>query len=141
MGGSAAQQIEAAIDFIADKYHDEKPFTFHPASGAAIDLDNIQLSNITWDPKRVKLYSMRDERLSLEKNGFCFVEHDSKYLPYDGAPHELATEYQRETEAMMKSHFNAEFVTCYDYRVSDSGRSASSSLLIFEHCRDVRTRQ
>lgn len=141
MGEPTTPQIEASIDFIADKYHDEKPFYFHPASGAAIDTEKIQLSNITWDPKQVTLHSMRDEEASLEKNGFCFVEHDSKCLPYDGAPHELAAEYQRETEAMMKSHFGAEFVTCYDYRVSETARSPSLPLLTISLCRDARTRQ
>ncbi|KXS93457.1 hypothetical protein AC579_3494 [Pseudocercospora musae] len=116
MGAIAVPEIEASIDFIADKFNDEKPFYFHPASGAAINTEEIQLSNIIWDARSVRLHSMRDANLSLEKNGFCYVQHKSNYLPYDGAPTEITTDYQMETERMMQSYFDAEFVTCYDYR-------------------------
>jgi hypothetical protein len=61
---------------------------------------------------------MRDANVSLEKTGFCFIEHESKFLPEDGSSGEVATAYQRETEQMLQEYFGAELVTCYDYRVS-----------------------
>lgn len=127
MAVKTTQPIEASIDFIADKYHDEKPFYFHPASGANIKTEDLQLSNITWDARKVPLHSMRGANISLEENGFTYVEHESKYIPFDGAPPEITSNYQRETEDMMKSYFDAEFVTCYDYRVSLTSTSSASS--------------
>ncbi|SMR55198.1 unnamed protein product [Zymoseptoria tritici ST99CH_3D1] len=108
--------IHASIDFLADRYQEEKPYYLHPASGVDIDLEAVKLSNVIWDPKPVPLRSMRDANVSLEKTGFCFIEHESKFLPEDGSSGEVATAYQRETEQMLQEYFEAELVTCYDYR-------------------------
>lgn len=63
--------------------------------------------------------SMRnDTDISLEKNGFCYVEHESKYVPSLGVDTELVEKYRAENEELLRSFFKADFVHCYDYKVS-----------------------
>ncbi|KAM5361676.1 hypothetical protein ACJZ2D_012953 [Fusarium nematophilum] len=112
--------IQTTIDFIADLplYDEEKPYLLHPSASAKVDVDQIKTTNVEWNKTGVTVRSMRNKPdISLEKNGFCHVQHESKYLPGPGMGADAVANYRRETEDLMRSLFNAEFVHCYDYRI------------------------
>ncbi|KAM5350376.1 hypothetical protein ACJ41O_006881 [Fusarium nematophilum] len=112
--------IQTTIDFIADLplYDEEKPYLLHPSASAKVDVDQIKTTNVEWNKTGVTVRSMRNKPdISLEKNGFCHVQHESKYLPGPGMGADAVANYRRETEDLMRSLFNAEFVHCYDYRL------------------------
>jgi len=114
------KHIQTNIDFIADLplYAEEKAFFLHPSAAVDVDVDEIQTSNVQWDKQCVTVYSMRDRAdLALEKNGFCYVKHESSYLPNAGMGTDAVQKYHRESEDLMSSLFNAEFVHCYDYKI------------------------
>ncbi|KAI1099415.1 hypothetical protein F4804DRAFT_83751 [Jackrogersella minutella] len=112
--------IQTTIDFIANLQHygEEKPFILHPSASADVNLDEIKTTNVEWDTKPVIVYSMRDKtELSLEKNGFCYVEHESKCAPSLGMDIDKMAEYRKECESLLLSLFKAEFVHCYDCKI------------------------
>ncbi|KAI0836384.1 hypothetical protein F5Y06DRAFT_305359 [Hypoxylon sp. FL0890] len=117
---SIETDIQTTIDFIADLpiYGEEKPFFLHPSAAVDVEIDEIKTTNVEWDTQSVTVYSMRNkDELSLEKNGFCYVEHESRCIPRLGMSSDLVTEYRKESEGMLRSLFNAEFVHCYDYKI------------------------
>ncbi|KAF4458061.1 hypothetical protein F53441_136 [Fusarium austroafricanum] len=111
--------METTIDFIANLpvYEHEKPFFLHP-SATAEEVDKIKTSNVQWDARSVTLHSMRkNPDISLEKSGFCYIQHESKHLPAPNMGSDAVMKYRQESEDLMRSFFNAEFVHCYDYKV------------------------
>ena len=129
MGSASCREIQASIDFLANipLYDDEKPFHYHAPAAIDIDEDKIQTTNIQWDSRLVTLRSMRDRNdLNLETNGFSYVQHKSKCLPYEGSGLDVVRQYKAEAEELLSSLFNAAFVYCYDYKVSLSMTQKSS---------------
>ncbi|KAI0139027.1 hypothetical protein F4776DRAFT_617774 [Hypoxylon sp. NC0597] len=117
---STSTDIQTTIDFIADLpiYGEEKPFFLHPSASVDVDIDDIKTTNVEWDTQPVTVYSMRNkDNISLEKTGFCYVEHESKYIPNLGVDADIITEYRKESEELLRSLFNAEFVHCYDCKI------------------------
>ncbi|OTA95610.1 hypothetical protein M434DRAFT_393664 [Hypoxylon sp. CO27-5] len=114
---STRTDIQTTIDFIADLpiYGEEKPFFLHPSASVDVDIDGIRTTNVEWDRQPVTVYSMRNkDNISLEKTGFCYVKHESKYIPSQGMNTDIITKYRKESEDLLRSLFNAEFVHCYD---------------------------
>ena len=128
---SANTNIETFIDFIADLrlYEEEKPYFLHP-SASAVNPEAIVTTNVEWDKKRVTVRSMRDKgSISLEENGFCYVEHQSRCIPGTGVDSDGVKRYCKEGEEMLQSLVNAEFVRCYDYKVRDFSSFTREDLL------------
>jgi len=112
--------IQTSVDFIADLpfYEEEKPFFVHPSASNEVDVEKIQITNVHWDKRGVTVHSMRERTdLSLEKNGFCYVKHESNYLPGMGMTSDTVTQYRRESESLLQSLFKADHVQSYDYKV------------------------
>ncbi|KAI1458142.1 hypothetical protein F4805DRAFT_425682 [Annulohypoxylon moriforme] len=112
--------IETHIDFIADlpAYREEKPFFLHPSASEDVNLDEIKTSNVEWDTKPVTVHSMRNrEDITLEKNGFCYIKHESKNIPDLGTSTEVLADYRKESEDLLQSFLDAEFVHCYDCKM------------------------
>ncbi|KAJ5100200.1 hypothetical protein N7456_006252 [Penicillium angulare] len=113
--------MSSHINFIADlpKYKVEKPFFFHHSVTANLDVEEKKATdNLTLLPQPVKISSMRDnDNISLDRNGFCYIQHQSKYLPGSAISLELRTLYAKETEELLTSSFNAELAFCYDVKL------------------------
>ncbi|KAK7990149.1 hypothetical protein PG989_010464 [Apiospora arundinis] len=112
--------INTKIDFIASSplYEEEKPYFLHPSASADVDTQQIKNTNVVWDPKPMVVQSMRDrEDLSLEKNGFCYIEHKSAHIVDTEPAQGAIAGYRKESEDMMRSLLNAEFVCCYDFKL------------------------
>ncbi|KAI0898716.1 hypothetical protein F4806DRAFT_455425 [Annulohypoxylon nitens] len=112
--------IQTSIDFIADLpiYGEEKPFFLHPSASKNVNLDEIKTTNVKWDTKPVTVHSMRDkDNISLEKNGFCYIKHNSKCIPNLGTNTDVLADYRKESESLLQSFLNAEFVHCYDCKM------------------------
>ncbi|KAI1410378.1 hypothetical protein F5Y13DRAFT_192240 [Hypoxylon sp. FL1857] len=117
---STGADIQTTIDFIADLpiYKEEKPFFLHPSGSVDVDIDDINTTNVEWDTQSVTVHSMRNkDDVGLEKTGFCYIEHDSKYIPSAGMNTELVEKYRKEGEDLLQSLFNAELVHCYDHKI------------------------
>lgn len=112
--------IHTYIDFIADlpEYEEEKPFYLHPSASADVDLERLKTTNVVWLNQSVAVCSMRgDDNVGLERSGFCYIEHMSKYLPSPSVTLDSVSQYRKENEELLKSVFNAEFTYCYDFKV------------------------
>ncbi|KAF2753270.1 hypothetical protein EJ05DRAFT_504923 [Pseudovirgaria hyperparasitica] len=112
--------IDTNIDFIANDplYVTEKPFVMHPLSRGGFEKAGIKTSNVQWDSQFVTVESMRGrEDISLETNGFCYVDHTSICIPREGSEPEAAASYCRESEELLKDFFKAEYVHCYDFKM------------------------
>lgn len=112
--------IYTKIDFIANSplYEEEKPYFLHPSASVDLDKAEIKNTNVEWNTKPMVVHSMRDRGdISLEKNGFCYVEHETKHIFGTTAAQEAIAGYRAETEDMLRSMFDAEFVHCYDFKV------------------------
>ncbi|KAI0104457.1 hypothetical protein F4814DRAFT_430833 [Daldinia grandis] len=112
--------MQTTIDFIADipLYGEEKPFFLHPSATAKIGLDAINTTNVEWENKPVTVHSMRnDTNISLEKNGFCYIQHETQYVPSLGVDTGVVKKYRAENEELLRSFFKADFVHCYDYKM------------------------
>ncbi|KAI1387824.1 uncharacterized protein F4822DRAFT_407709 [Hypoxylon trugodes] len=117
---SAGASIQTTIDFIADlpAHGEEKPFFLHPSASIDVELDEIRTTNVEWDTKPVTAYSMRDNAdISLERSGFCYIEHDSEFISSLGMDTNLIRKYRKEGEDLLRSMFKAEFVHCYDCKI------------------------
>jgi hypothetical protein len=112
--------IQTTIDFLADLplYEEEKPYYLHASAAADDRLDVVKITNIEWDTKPVTVHSMRDNPdLDFEKNGFCYVKHESKCPPHPAMGLDHVERYRQESEALLRDLFQPEFVLCYDYKV------------------------
>ena len=117
---TAATDIQTTIDFIADLslYEEEKPYFLHPSASVNLDVDQIKTTNVQWNTTGVTVQSMRDRpEVSLERTGFCYVQHESRYFPGPDPSADTVGNYRRECEDLLRSLFDAEFVRCYDYKV------------------------
>ncbi|KAJ5272561.1 hypothetical protein N7478_007686 [Penicillium angulare] len=118
---STTSNISPHINFIADlpKYKVEKPFTSHQSLTANPDLkeqkatDNVKLLS-----QSVNVSGMRgNENITLDRSGFCYIEHKSKYLPSSVISLDSTSLYRKETEELLASYFNAELTFCYDVKL------------------------
>ncbi|KAI8656997.1 hypothetical protein NCS56_01305400 [Fusarium sp. Ph1] len=127
---TAATDIQTTIDFIADLsfYEEGKPYFLHPSVSANLDVDQIKTTNVQWNTTGVTVQSMRDRpEVSLERTGFCYVQHESRYFPGPDASADTVANYSRECEDLLRSLFDAEFVRCYDYKMRKSSPMALES--------------
>lgn len=118
--GSTGADIQTTIDFLADlpKYDEEKPYYLHPSATADDRLDEVRITNVEWNTKCVTVHSMRDRAdVGLEKNGFCYVKHESTCIPKPGMGVDAVANYSKEGEDFLRALFDAEFVRCYDFKV------------------------
>ena len=115
----AAFDLETTIDFIADLslYETEKPFFVYPSLTQSKYSPDDELSNVQWETHPVTVHSIRDTPdLVFEQAGFRYLEHESAYLSANDL--DTAAKYQKETEELLGSCFNAEFIKCYIYKVA-----------------------
>lgn len=111
--------IHAHIDFIANLplYESEKPFFVYPPVTQDRSISNEEdLSNVQWETHAVPVQTMRRVAVpDFDQSGFKYLEHQSSTLPTSARSN--AREYQKETEAVLQDHFQAELVKCYIYKV------------------------
>jgi len=73
--------IQTNVNFIADSpvYEVEKPFYLHSSASPEVGIGELTITNVEWDPRQVTVHSRRNEPdISLEKSGFCYINHESK---------------------------------------------------------------
>lgn len=127
---SITSNISPHINFIADlpKYKFEKPFSTHRSLTAPLNLEKRKATNnLTLLHQSVKVCSMRgNDNISLDRSGFCYIEHKSKHLPSSVISLDSTSLYRKETEELLASFFDAELTLCYDLQVRfvDFGRNA-----------------
>ena len=98
-------------------YEEEKPYYLHASASAGEHLDDIKFTNIEWGARLLTAYSMRDNPdISLERNGFCYVEHKSDCIPTAEGGLSGVAKYRRYCEALLRGLFQAEFVHCCCYK-------------------------
>lgn len=74
------------------------------------------------------VHSMRDDpNLDFDSNGFRYVKHESRFLPYPSMGLYQVEGYRQESETLLRDLFQPEFVLCYDYKVSTYNPVASAS--------------
>lgn len=106
----------ASMRFIADlpKYETEKPYNCRGK-----DVANGEISNLVFDTRSdIPVHDVRghEHEFSLQKQGFMFVNHESKVRKDIGSV-DFVYEYLGETINLVKQKLNAEKVVCYDLRV------------------------
>lgn len=74
----------------------------------------------------IPIYDLRPNitRLSLDLHGFQVINYPSSCIGLERDVDKVNQMYLEETEQMIRMVTNAEFVTCYDLRVSKSSHSS-----------------
>jgi hypothetical protein len=117
----STEELKTRIEFLSDLplYDREKPFFLHPSATVNVEAEKIVTTNVQWANEAVTVQSMRGKKgISLETNGFCYIEHQPCYLPRGRVSPEVALNYRKESEGLLRSLFHAEFTHCYDFKVS-----------------------
>jgi hypothetical protein len=118
------EAIEATLDYIVDD--GTKVFTETGAPGA-----NDRRSGGKPDPRRVTLHDGRRRDFMLERNGFCFVRHDTGVADFfDEA--ELRRVYYPEMEALVKAQSGAARVVVFDHTLRTADDAAREARKIRE---------
>lgn len=114
------EHVLSELDFLAriPLYDVEKPYQVV----MSVDEGEARLDNIEWDRQLVPVNSIRGEtKLSLARNGFAYVKHESGCLPDDNTDLDGLRAYMQEGEALLTRMFGAIFVHCYSYKVGVPG--------------------
>jgi hypothetical protein len=117
----STEELQTRLEFLSDLplYDREKPFFLHPSATVNVEAEKIVTTNVQWADEAVTVHSMRGKKgISLETNGFCYIEHQPSYLPRGRVSPDVAFKYRKECEGLLRSLFNAEFTHCYDFKVS-----------------------
>jgi hypothetical protein len=124
---AAPDTIEATLNYIVDD--GSKIFTVTAGPGG----QDVR-SGGTQDPRRVTIHNGRPHarELTLERNGFRFVRHDTKVADfYDGD--EIRRVYYPEMEALIKAESGAKRVVVFDHTL----RTADAELRESKQIREV----
>ncbi len=101
------RSIEAAVNYLLDT--GETPFTYTGGPGST----EVR-SGGTPDPRRVTIRNGRRHDFVLERDGFRFVDHDTKMRDFfDDA--EVRSTYYAEIEALIKAESGAKRVVVFDH--------------------------
>ena len=124
---AAPDTIEATLNYIVDD--GRKIFTVTAGPGG----QDVR-SGGTQDPRRVTIHNGRPHarELTLERNGFCFVPHDTKVADFYDED-EIRRVYYPEMEALIKAHSGAKRVVVFDHTL----RTADSELRESRKIREV----
>ncbi|KAF2116370.1 hypothetical protein BDV96DRAFT_686742 [Lophiotrema nucula] len=118
---AAGEDISTSIDFVADLplYREEKLYFLNlpAAETAGADFDSIQTTNIQWNRPSVKIQSMRDKNLTLDRNGFCYLQHGSEHIQDVRLGAEWIPKYRKETEDLLRDVLKPDFVLCYNHKI------------------------
>ena len=124
---AAPDTIEATLNYIVND--GSKIFTVTAGPGG----QDVR-SGGTQDPRRVTIHNGRPHarELTLERNGFCFVPHDTKVADFYDED-EIRRVYYPEMEALIKAHSGAKRVVVFDHTL----RTADSELRESRKIREV----
>jgi hypothetical protein len=114
--------VEATLNYLLD--NGEKPVTFVGVPGVS----DVRSSG-TPDARRVSLHNGRNERFTLDRNGFRFVHHDTKVKNFfDEA--EVRRVYYPEMEELVKQESGASRVVVFDHtlRTADDEQRAAHKI-------------
>jgi hypothetical protein len=105
----APATIEATLNYLLDTGEMPSVYTGGPGS-------TVLRTSSTSDPQRVLMHNGRLEtdRLTLDRNGFHFVRHDTKVVDFDNED-ELRRVYYPEMEALVKAETGATRVVVFDH--------------------------
>ena len=97
--GVMPDSVEATLNYLLD--NGEKPVTYVGVPGVS----DVRSSG-TPDPRVVSLRNGRNERFTLDRNGFRFVHHDTKVTSFFDED-EVRRVYYPEMEALVKQESGA----------------------------------
>ena len=118
------EAIEATLNYIvADG---TKIFTETGAPGA-----NDRRSGGKPDPRRVTLHNGRPREFTLERDGFCFIRHDTKVADFFNEA-EVRRIYYPEMEALVKAESGATRVVVFDHTLRTADDAAREARKIRE---------
>jgi hypothetical protein len=114
--------VEATLNYLLD--NGEKPVTYVGVPGVS----DVRSSG-TPDPRVVSLRNGRDERFTLDRNGFRFVHHDTKVTSFFDED-EVRRVYYPEMEALVKQESGASRVVVFDHtlRTADDEQRAAHKI-------------
>jgi hypothetical protein len=124
---AAPDTIEVTLNYIVDD--GSKIFTVTAGPGG----QDVR-SGGTQDPRRVTIHNGRPRarELSLDRNGFCFVRHDTKVENFYDED-EIRRVYYPEMEALIKAESGAKRVVVFDHTL----RTADTELRESKQIREV----
>jgi hypothetical protein len=124
---AAPDTIETTLNYIVDD--GSKIFTVTAGPGG----QDVR-SGGTQDPRRVTIHNGRPlaRELSLDRNGFCFVRHDTKVENFYDED-EIRRVYYPEMEALIKAESGAKRVVVFDHTL----RTADTELRESKQIREV----
>lgn len=116
------ETIEATLNYLLD--NGEKPVTYVGVPGVS----DVRSSG-TPDPRRVPLHNGRNERFTLDRNGFRFVHHETKVKNFFDED-EIRRVYYREMEELVKQESGASRVVVFDHtlRTADDEQRAAHKI-------------
>jgi hypothetical protein len=121
--------IEATLEYYLDT--GEQPFTYTGGPGSL----DVRTGGGR-DPRTVTLHNGRIERFTLERNGFRFVDHETKVVDFfDEA--EVRGRYYAEMEALVKAETGASRVVVFDHTLRTADDEAREQRKIREVVRRV----
>jgi hypothetical protein len=128
---TAVASIEATVNYFLDT--GEKPFTATSGPGSL----DVRTGG-GQDPRAVVIRNGRREAqdFTLDRNGFRFVQHDTKVADFFDEP-ELRTTYYPEMEALVKAQSGASRVVVFDHTLRTADDEARQARNIREVVRRV----
>lgn len=128
---AAPDTIEATLNYIVDD--GSKIFTVTAGPGGR----DVR-SGGTADPRRITLHNGRPQarEFTLDRNGFCFVPHDTKVVDFYDED-EIRRTYYPEMEALIKAHSGAKRVVVFDHTLRTADDALRESRQIREVVRRV----
>jgi len=121
LDATAVETIEATVNYLLNT--GDTPFTYTGGPGST----EVRTGGTT-DPRRVTIHNGRlaADRFALERDGFCFVRHDTKIADFfDEAA--VRSTYYAEMEALVKRESGARRVVVFDHTLrtaDDADREA-----------------
>ena len=112
--------VKTTLDFLADSpvYDTQKPFVVLRDINHRGRHKNARLTNIEWEVRPVLVNDLRlqSNDFTLESAGFQILDHSSSHLRFTDIS--SMGKYQQETETTLSRLFEADFVLCYDCKVT-----------------------
>jgi hypothetical protein len=126
---TTVRSIEATLEYYLDT--GEQPFTYTGGPGSL----DVRTGGGR-DPRVVTLHNGRLEDFTLARNGFRFVDHDTKVVDFfDEA--EVRSRYYAEMEALVKAETGASRVVVFDHTLRTADDEAREKRKIREVVRRV----
>lgn len=115
--------VSATIEYLQrlDLYKSEKPYWCFLPPKEGFDPDKQRLDNLEWeDHSEITIHDIRESinDFKIDECGFQVIHHQSMIPELDTEPH--INEYRKETEEMLRTSMQAEYVHCYDHRLREN---------------------